>query len=98
MKKRKVSIPILMGIIICSLLALKYIIRGVLSVFPLLSIPCEGASSIGIIGGADGPTAIFLSCPFKFLTFMPVLEFLGILYLLILLIVYYRKYKKENLE
>ena len=101
MNKHKISIHILISIILCVLLLLKYIMQMTSIIYPLLSvIPGIGqeARSIGIIGGADGPTAVFLSSPFKYLFLLPVIEFIGIIYVFIVLFLCYRIIKKENMK
>lgn len=57
------------------------------------NIDTRGAGSIGIIGGADGPTAIFVSgqiSPHWFTTAFVLLTLLGIMYLVV------AKYKKNQ--
>ena len=56
------------------------------------------AGSIGIIGGADGPTAIFLSSPLRYLFLLPVFEIIGILFIMIVLIYCYRTIKNKMME
>ncbi len=50
-----------------------------------LSVDINEASSIGIIGGADGPTAIFLASPsyINLTAIFPVITIAGIVYLIL---------------
>ena len=96
MKKRKKSASILAGIIICGLLAFKSLINAGLLIISCLPASGRSAASIGIIGGADGPTAVFLSSPMKFLFLPPVLELFGLVFILFLLIRCRRNCGKEK--
>ena len=40
---------------------MKKFLLSLLAVFPLFLVGCQESESIGIIGGADGPTAIFVT-------------------------------------
>ena len=86
--KKQISIIITALTVICALIALVSAFSG-----PLLSlylsnkfnIDTKDASSIGIIGGADGPTAIFVSehnNSHWFTAVFALLTILGVIYLL----------------
>ncbi|HAA25909.1 MAG TPA: hypothetical protein DCE11_07320 [Ruminiclostridium sp.] len=86
--KKQVSIIITTLTVICALAALVSAFSG-----PLLSlylsykfnVNTKDASSIGIIGGADGPTAVFVSGHVNshwFTVVFAMLTILGIVYLL----------------
>ena len=53
-----------LGLAIVSVIALAY--RYLPAWFAILSVKAEQSASIGIIGGADGPTAIFVSTRFGY--------------------------------
>ena len=98
MKNRKISTSILVSILISTLLVLKYLIQVTLFLFPLCSAIFgigQEACSVGIIGGADGPTTVFLSSPYRYIFLMPALEFLGIIFILITLLQCHSKFKKN---
>ena len=46
--------------IVCGLL---FLYSSLSQLFPLVSVKLNEAASIGIIGGADGPTAVFVTGP-----------------------------------
>lgn len=88
MSKKEISVHIIISIILCCLLVVKYAVQAALAVIPFLSaIPGinQAAGAVGIIGGADGPTAVFLSAPVQFLLVLPVIEFAAVVYILVIL-------------
>lgn len=98
MNTKRISRHVLTGIILSCLLLLKYIIKGAVIIVPLLSaLPGVGneAGSIGIIGGMDGPTAIFISSAYSFLFILPVIEFAAIIYICIVLFRCYRLFRNS---
>jgi Na+-transporting methylmalonyl-CoA/oxaloacetate decarboxylase beta subunit len=86
--KKQVSIIITTLTVICALAALVSAFSGPLLSLYLsnkFSIDTKDASSIGIIGGADGPTAIFVSGHNNsqwFTAVFALLTILGVIYLL----------------
>jgi Na+-transporting methylmalonyl-CoA/oxaloacetate decarboxylase beta subunit len=98
MRNRKSTIHIGIGILISAILASKHIIRASLLIAPVLNIFDHEVASIGLIGGADGPVSVFVSSPLGAFLIMPFIEFIGMIYILVLLIQYYRKSRKENIE
>ena len=96
MKKQKISRHLVISIIISCSLLLKYIVQGISLIASLTSIiPQIGneASSVGLIGGLEGPTAVFLSSSFGLIIVLPVIESIGIIYVLLVLIGCYRQFK-----
>lgn len=96
MKRRKTNIVVAVFTVICGIISL-------VSAFfkPLLTlylanksnIDIKNAASVGIIGGADGPTAIFISDQGKsswFTVVFALLTILGAVYL------FFEKYKKHE--
>ena len=98
MKKRKRTIHICIGILVCVLLATKYILQASLLITPLLNMFDHEAASIGLIGGADGPVSFFVSFPLGSFFLMPIIELIGIVYILMLLIQFYRKSKTQIVD
>ena len=58
---------------------------------PILSITTRSAASIGIIGGADGPTAIYIASKLIFLPFLVALIAMAALWIMLFI-----KYKKDK--
>ncbi len=58
---------------------------------PILSIATRSAASIGIIGGADGPTAIYIASKLIFLPFLVALIAMAALWIMLFI-----KYKKDK--
>ena len=101
MKKHKLSKHIIISIVISALLLLKIILQQTSILGQIISMTYgfgQEAGSIGIIGDSDGPTTVFLSSPLKYLFVLPVLDILGIIYVLIILILCYRILIKDKIK
>jgi Na+-transporting methylmalonyl-CoA/oxaloacetate decarboxylase beta subunit len=62
-------------------------------IIPILNINSHSAASIGIIGGADGPTAIYVASKLSFLPFL--VGLIGITAIWIMLFINYKKDKEK---
>jgi Na+-transporting methylmalonyl-CoA/oxaloacetate decarboxylase beta subunit len=62
-------------------------------IIPILSIHTSEATSIGIIGGADGPTAIYVASKLAFLSFL--IALIGIIALWLMLFINYMRDKDK---
>jgi len=60
-------------------------------IIPILSILAPAVSSVGIIGGADGPTAIYVTTKIISLSFL-----IGVIGIVALWIMLFIKYKKDK--
>lgn len=83
---KSLSIKISVGI--CILLIGGHIVRVSLFLFPRLLEYCAGnsdAQSINIIGGADGPVAIYITSSLAFVSLLPVFECIGLVFVVITL-------------
>jgi len=96
MKKGKSEKIVSAFTIVCALITLVSVSFDLLLPLYLsykFNIDARDAGSIGIIGGADGPTTIYLSGQFSlrfFTTIFALLTMLGIIYLVVI------KYKKNH--
>ncbi|EYE88068.1 hypothetical protein Q428_09995 [Fervidicella metallireducens AeB] len=96
MKKEKSIKMITIFTVICALVAFISLFSSYLLSLYLshkLNIDTREAGSIGIIGGADGPTAIYLSgqsSSYLFTAIFALLTILGFIYLVVI------KYKKNH--
>ncbi|TZE80683.1 sodium ion-translocating decarboxylase subunit beta [Calorimonas adulescens] len=96
MKKEKIMKAIAILTILCGLFTFISVLSSYLLPLYLsykFNIDTRNAGSIGIIGGADGPTAIYVSGQFSshlFTAIFALLTILGIIYLVI------AKYKKNH--
>lgn len=59
--KRAKTIIGLLAILLGAALALFYLVPALVVRWLMREVPDQGAASVGIIGGADGPTAIFVT-------------------------------------
>lgn len=93
MTNRKMSIHVTICIGLCILTTLKYLFQATVLLVPFLKKISgfgQEATSIGIIGGADGPTAIFISVSNACVLLLPTLELAGALYVTVVLILCFR--------
>ena len=63
------------------------------SVFAICLVGCNNADSIGIIGGADGPTAVFASSDINWLEIFGVISIIAVAVFVILIICHKKKNK-----
>lgn len=96
--KKKHYIPLLVGISISILFTTTFLLVLVQITLQLVSLFMNTPSSVELIGGADGPSTIYVSSPLGVPLFYPIiiLGFLGMLYISILLILCYRKNNKRE--
>jgi oxaloacetate decarboxylase beta subunit len=93
--KKKIILLIVAGIII------SFFLIAVISKLPLIDFSIKEASATAIIGGADGPTTIYISNSnnWKYILFYTLLLFaIDLLVLIILKIIEYKRKKNINLK
>ena len=99
MKNHKLSIHIIISIAICVFLLLKVVLQKT-SIFNLIINAIyslgEDTISTGVIGGSDGPTTIFISSPSNCIYVLSIIEFIGIAYVLFILITCYQVMNQKD--